>query len=358
MLKSLSLTGFTVFDEAVLDFSPGVNVFIGANATGKTHLLKLAYSGLRARRALENQAASTSQGLTKFMADRLSMKLATVFRPDGGKIARLVRRARGRKKATVKLDFSEGPVSFELNGLGEIRVKGLPEELQNVQTGVFLPPREVLSIFPGFYAVYERRELAFDETYADICFSLSLPLLRGPKAEAAAELLRPLAGALRIKVSLDGDRFYLLSEDDGKIEAHLAAEGFRKIASLMHLIANGELTTDGVLFWDEPESGLNPKLIKVVADFLLRLAAHGVQVFVATHDYLLTNELSLNAEYETSAAEMAPIRFFAFSRGEKGGVDVQPGATLAELNRNPIMEEFEALYERERRLFYQVDRAH
>jgi hypothetical protein len=204
----------------------------------------------------------------------------------------------------------------------------------------------VLSIYPGFLAAYQNRELAFDETYYDLCLALSASPLRGPKGETASELLRPLGESLGVKVSLEGDHFYLLSKDDGRIEAHLAAEGFRKIATLMQLIANGSLTKDSVLFWDEPESGLNPRLIKVVADFLLRLAAHGVQVFIATHDYLLTNELSLNAEYRTPAADDAPIRFFAFNRGEKGGVEVQSGETLAELHQNPIMEEFEALYDR------------
>ena len=214
----------------------------------------------------------------------------------------------------------------------------------------------MLSIYPGFLAAYHNRELAFDETYADLCFALSQSLLRGPHGEAASELWRPLGESLHAKVSLEGDRFYLVSNGDGKIEAHLAAEGFRKIASLIHLIANGSLMKDSVLFWDEPESNLNPKLIKIVADFLLRLGTSGVQVFVATHDYLLTNELSLNAEYQTQAADDAPIRFFAFRRGDQGGVEVQSGGTLAELDRNPIMEEFEALYDRERGLFYQSDR--
>ncbi len=356
MLQNLNITGFTVFDKARLSFSRGVNVFIGANATGKTHVLKLAYSMLRVRHALMNQAASTSPGLPKFLADRLSMKLAAVFRPDHGEIGRLVRRSRSRKKLTAQLDFDEGMISFELNTLGELRVKRHPDDLEIEPTGVFLPTREVLSIYPGFYAAYQNRELAFDETYADLCFALSASPFRGPSGEAASELWRPLGESLGIEVTLEGDHFYLLSKDDGKIEAPLAAEGFRKIATLMRLIANGWLTKNSVLFWDEPESGLNPKLIKIVADFLLQLAAHGVQILVATHDYLLTNELSLNAEYQTPAAGDAPIRFFAFSRCDQGGVEVQSGGTLAELDRNPIMEEFEALYDRERALFYQNDR--
>ncbi len=354
MLERLTLSRFTAFEDATLSFSRGVNVFIGANATGKTHVLKLAYSLLRAWDSLRVKESPTSRTYHRFLADVLATKLAAVFRPDEGKVARLVRRARGRNGATIQLVLGGGMMDFSMSTTGALRMRALREA--TLPPSLFLPSREVLSIYPGFFAAYHNRELAFDETYADLCFALSGSPLRGPRRKAADLLGRPLAERLSADVSLEGDHFYLSSDDDGKIEAHLAAEGFRKIASLMHLIANGSLMKNSVLFWDEPEANLNPKLIKVVADFLLRLGANGVQVFVATHDYLLTNELSLNAEYQTKAADDAPIRFFAFSRSEHGGVEVQSGGTLAELDRNPIMEEFEALYDRERGMFYQSDR--
>ena len=44
MLQSLSLRDFTVFKRADLTFAPGLNVIVGANGTGKTHLLKLPYA--------------------------------------------------------------------------------------------------------------------------------------------------------------------------------------------------------------------------------------------------------------------------------------------------------------------------
>ena len=36
-----------MFGEADFEFSPGLNVLIGANGTGKSHVLKLLYSILR-----------------------------------------------------------------------------------------------------------------------------------------------------------------------------------------------------------------------------------------------------------------------------------------------------------------------
>ena len=90
-------------------------------------------------------------------------------------------------------------------------------------------------------------------------------------------------------------------------ESNLAAEGHRKVAMLVHLLRNGGITEDSTLYWDEPESSLNPRLIKVLADVFLVLASQGVQVFLATHDYLLSRELSLAAEYQTPSPESGSV---------------------------------------------------
>ncbi len=354
MLKKIVLNRFTAFESATLEFSRGVNVFVGANATGKTHVMKLAYSVMRAWRDLEKQGYQGARKSNAAFADRLAIKMSSVFRPDEGKLGRLVRRSRGRKKATIELELDERSIEFSLTTLGNVEAKHLGTK--EIPDSILLPAREVLSIYPGFIGAYQNRELAFDETYYDLCLALSASPLRGPRGETASALWRPLGDHLHANVSFENDRFYLETRDDGLIEAHLAAEGYRKIASVMHLIANGSLMKNAILFWDEPEANLNPRLTKIVSDFLLRLAGSGIQVFVASHDYLLTNELSLNAEYATEAARSAPIRFFAFGRAADGFVEVESGATLAELRRNPIMEEFEALYTRERGLFYASER--
>jgi predicted ATP-dependent endonuclease of OLD family len=40
-IQSISIERFTAFEHFKAELSPGLNVFIGANATGKSHLLKL-----------------------------------------------------------------------------------------------------------------------------------------------------------------------------------------------------------------------------------------------------------------------------------------------------------------------------
>ena len=77
------------------------------------------------------------------------------------------------------------------------------------------------------------------------------------------------------------------------MEMHLVAEGLRKLATIAKLIATGSLLDKGYLFWDEPESNLNPQIIRTVAKTILQLAQSGVQVFIASHSIFLLRELHI-----------------------------------------------------------------
>ena len=68
-IDSVALSEFGAFTELKLRFSPGINVFIGANATGKSQLLKLLYTMHR----------SAEEGLSP---DVIRDKLQSVFKPD------------------------------------------------------------------------------------------------------------------------------------------------------------------------------------------------------------------------------------------------------------------------------------
>ena len=68
-----------------------------------------------------------------------------------------------------------------------------------------------------------------------------------------------------------------------------------------------------MLFWDEPETNLNPKLYGVVIEVLLELQRLGVQIFLATHDYVVLKELDLRAK------EGDKVAFHSLYRSEKTG---------------------------------------
>ncbi|MBK8387133.1 MAG: ATP-binding protein [Candidatus Accumulibacter sp.] len=121
----------------------------------------------------------------------------------------------------------------------------------------------------------------------------------------------------------------------------------RKIASLIHLVLNGSLLKNSILFWDEPEANLNPRLITVVATTLRKLAEFGVQIFVSTHDYLLASELSLAMEFAPllKAEERVDIRFFGMSVSP--AFTVQTGSVLADLANNDLVAEYADHFDRQ-----------
>lgn len=51
MISSLQLKNFVAFTDLAIEFSPGINIIIGENGTGKTQLFKaiLALTGQEAR---------------------------------------------------------------------------------------------------------------------------------------------------------------------------------------------------------------------------------------------------------------------------------------------------------------------
>ncbi|HFC11308.1 MAG TPA: ATP-binding protein [Anaerolineae bacterium] len=206
-----------------------------------------------------------------------------------------------------------------------------------------------MSIFPGFISAYQKRELAFDKTYYDLCLALDASPLRQPLFKHEAYILEPLYEIIHGKVYREGRGFYVDLPDAKKLDANIVAEGLRKIATLIYLVKNGSIAPNSILLLDEPEANLNPKLVPKMLEFLRRLTGEGVQIFLATHDYLVAHELSLHAEY----VEDDTSRFFSFYRQENGdGGAVEVGDTLVDIDHNPILDEYAAHHERETALFY------
>lgn len=323
-IQSLSLTNFTVFAQLDLEFSPGLNVIIGENATGKSHLLKLLY-------ALARTGSEDLENPERDLKDRI----ASLFLPDSGRVGRLVRT--GAEDCSYRLTTDLGELAGTLSHVGDVTLPSEPRPSQ----ALFLPAREVLSMYEGFISLYQSKKLSFDATYYDACVALDAPQQRGPAKDAADALSKPIYDLFgNGRVERDGPRFYV-DLGDGKREAHLVAEGLRKLASLAFLIDTGAIASGSVLFWDEPEANLNPRLIARLAEPLRHLANSGVQIFLSTHDFLLPHRLSLIAEFSGPL----PIQFFSLSRSDVfQDVQVESAPRIAELANNPILDEYARYY--------------
>lgn len=314
-IDSVSAKSFGPFADVSVSFSPALNVVLGDNGAGKSQLLKLLYAACVP--LVGNEEASPKVQLSRDLAARL----VGVFRPDS--LGRLTNRVQGRSRAEVSLKFRDvgEPLAFSFasNSRSEVTVLSRPGKALR-DTPVFLPTRELMSIYPGFVSLYNERQLEFDETWRDTADLLGRAPLRGPRGSIAAGVLEPIEGILEGRVQEWNGRFVLARPGVGNFEMHLVAEGLRKLAMVVRLVQSGVLLQGGYLFWDEPEANLNPRSLRQVAAMIVALARSGVQVFVATHSVFLLRELTLIRDELPPEDAEALMRVIGLIRGGTGVV--------------------------------------
>lgn len=312
MIKTASFQSLTTVPNGTWQFADGLNVIVGENGLGKSHVLKALYSMLKVQ-------SGRAEELTKtYLEKAYAEKLARVMRPES--LGRLVKRKQGRDRCEIRLGMKQGrqgkqssAIGFATNAKSQVDVLLVPESAL-AQSPVYLPTRELVTLCPWFLNLYDNYHLEFEETWRDTVSLLGAPSVKGPRERRAAELLKPLEEALGGKVEMDASsgRFYLRVAGEGRMEMPLVAEGLRKFAMLARLISTGVLLDKGYLFWDEPETNLNPKLIKTLAQSIVHLAAQGIQVFIATHSLFLLRELEILLARRTGR-DAVPSRYFGLS---------------------------------------------
>lgn len=329
-IKKIEIENITVFDKMNIDFSKGINIFIGENGVGKTHVMKLLYSACQ---AVKHDVS-------------FSQKTIRVFRPDGSSIQRLVARKNRGGTASVKI-FSD--ISY-IGMRFTTRTKKWEAEVKNEEkweqqlsdlSSIFIPAKEILSNAYNLTEAVLKGNVDFDDTYLDIIASAKVNVSPGKDSLERKKYLEVLQKISDGKVTVDNERFYLKPGSQAKIEFHLVAEGLRKIALLWQLIKNGTLEKGAVLFWDEPEANMNPIHIPVIVELLLLLQREGVQIFVSTHDYFVAKYFDIRSMEEDK------IKFHSFYKEDKNVVCYEGKKTFSDLEHNTIMETFMELYHEE-----------
>lgn len=335
MITNIEFENFTAFEKLQLSLSPRVNVIIGSNGTGKTHLLKAIYGlGLMAGgkypdRSDEGFAASASG------------KFLRIFSTEDDRVGILS--SKGVQSPTrlrlVNSDEAAVEVTFGARSQYLEFASGTAEP-QPADTPVYIPTKEVLSLVRGIrHPEHDRAtvEMIFDDGYVNLAELLVQPgfdektsaLLEDPRLSNVIRDLVSLVGG-RYRAKIDGgfdfqpgryEEKAKPTTDSGeeKSKAQIAkvyqdstqtrfvpngaqafptgmtAEGYRKIGVLHRLLCNGSISPGktGALLWDEPESNLNPKLMKKLVQVLLELSRNGQQIILATHDYVLLKWLDL-----------------------------------------------------------------
>lgn len=366
MIESLELKNFAKFTNLPIKFSSRINIVIGENGTGKTQLLKAAY--------VTNAALSDElQG-----AD-LAKRFCRIYRPTGDALGKLVRHGTPvGAHAEIDAQFSGGQ-RLHVRFTSASKTAALPDVSAQPKLGapIFLPTKEVLSLLRGIKskdADLKTIESIFDSTYLDLCEKL---MVKKPlKAEDLIEsdprfgsvyekLVNTLEGRFSLtdlggsvlmsfdpgqyQVQRDKDQHVLNTRMQAKfiankgesISANMAAEGIRKLGILQLLLQNRQLDPgrNDILFWDEPETNMNPKLMKLLVEILLELSRNGQQIILATHDYVLLKWFDLLMD----RGKEDHVRFHSLYKRDDGVVDVNSTDDYLEISPNPISDAFRDL---------------
>lgn len=195
-LTKMKLERFAAFEKLELNLSEGINVFVGANATGKTHLMKLAYA---------------SCDITKTKLD-FAEKLIRTFLPSGRALGRLVNRQKVSSRCAVEV--YRGEIKLRASFTNHTKkaenatVTNANRWKENPIESVYIPVKEMLSNAPGFRSLYSQREVHFEEVYADILDRAYKPALRGPTDRARKKLMNTLQKAIDGKVTVKEEEFF------------------------------------------------------------------------------------------------------------------------------------------------------
>lgn len=369
MITQLQLKNFTAFTELVIDFSPGINIVIGENGTGKTQLLK-AVLALSAPEARGEQAD-----------EQLARKLCRLYPPLSEQVGEL-RRAGTRGDALLSVTFASGQsISAKFNGGAEV-VKLSIDALDAAAPAIFIPTKEVLSLVRGLTADQPDLptiERIFDDGYLDLARQLvkegandlNAKVQLDPKFASIVPRLTNLIGgqyllengrfvfepgryeekdaaarskAQHAQMYQDSTEWKFVPASKHRLSSGMTAEGFRKIGVMQRLLSNGCLSpgTSGPLLWDEPESNLNPKLMKDLVLALLELARNGQQIVLATHDYVLLKWFDLLMD----KGKGDQVRFHRLYRGEDGeNIRYEAQSDYSIVGRSAISNTFAELYD-------------
>jgi energy-coupling factor transporter ATP-binding protein EcfA2 len=335
MLKRLHLKNFTVFADATFEFGPGLNVLVGTNGTGKSHVLKVGYAIEAAGSAIRKDAAKQeakealikdSEGFVSMPKDLFVGKFSWMFKLydvlpklfQSGRLGPLVRwDVKEPAFISASFDGRESQViSFQIQPKNEseeasISVNNAPTGLNTLTGAIFFPAKEVLTlswILPGS----EQIVVPAESNYFDLLSQLRLLPLRNPSSIKAIEALKGILGG---EINADGDSYFLVDKNSRRVPINMVAEGLRKFGILQRLLSNGSLTSVNTLFWDEPEANLNPALLQKLAAILAELAHQGFQIILATHSTDLLKEFHILSRQKD--AKPLPIKYF--------GLNARPG---------------------------------
>ena len=285
-IKHIGLKNFTVFEDFQLEVSSGINVFIGENGTGKTHLLKALYAACESSKSKNPidellKCFKENQQEGNLLRDKNVMQLTISIFSEGV--------THGIHHSRQCLNILDAPSFFESKYSIEI-----PDGKKF--SAVYIPVKDMLTHSDGLLAIANKyRDFPFDKTLTDIVVKASQWKIKQPP-KLALSILPILEEMMDGTVVFENDEFYVRKNNGQLIRFELEAEGLKKIGLLWQLLMTDNLNENSILIWDEPEANLNPRFLPQIVECLLELSRHGVQIFLSTHNYIFAKYFNVRAK--------------------------------------------------------------
>ena len=338
MYNSITLENLGAFKHFQWQKHANINILIGKNDTGKTHLLKILYSFAKSAEEFVKQS-SQPHATQETFGTILANKILWTFQPEGNGLSEIVTKGQGKLKVEARLCNENYNFSFGRDTTRKIT--DCPSSIicpENLRT-FFIPPKELLTAFDAIGAVREQLQIfGFDDTYYDLIKALRLPTTKGKIQKDMKEVLDSLEELFAGEIVREENRF-VFKRGREKFLMPQVAEGIKKIGILTTLIRNRTLQKGTILFMDEPETNLHPEAIIALVKMLFSLSKAGIQIYIATHSYFIIKQFELLAREHKQNIQICSLQK---SDGNIIGEfnDLQEG-----LPDNPIIDASIQLYE-------------
>jgi len=350
-VNKIEIKKFTVFNNVTIQAGSGLNVIIGENGTGKTHLLKLIFIAKYLRPADGHLPSGECliNEVSNYDLESLLYSLANgVFKLNSDKVSNLLFQHNISKCMADGTNFLAQAAADDIisrtpphNPVLNSESYAIYITSDKLHQPVFIPTKEMLSMSKLLY-VNEKysKAMGIDQTLTDIILEARNILLDTPPTmaqEVTATLEKYIRGKVYTKDDpMGGISFWIEKHNGMNIPFSMEAEGIRKLGLLWRLLMNGSINEDTVLLWDEPEANISPKLTPVLVDTLMELSRQGVQIFIATHDYAFAKY------FEIRQKENDNVLFHSlYKTGDD--VRVETKSTFKDLKENVIISSLDSL---------------
>lgn len=296
-VKSLEVSLFKGFQKSIIEFSPGLNLLVGANNSGKSSLLQaiyLAFHFLSATKGISEKDKKSKNKLKGVMLKNFPVPLHDEASLSEGLKKRSLR---GERSTYFKLgmfdgtDFMEGLtfpggnpliISSDFNGKeGNSKYRKNVSNIAKKQPTLFIP------IFAG---VANKEELKMKEVVDYyVASGKSNEVLRNQLGGMSKKNIETLNNYLKVGFGVEiltneTHEIYLSSiYKEGKynnLDISLAGSGFQQILQILVYIVTSK---SEIILIDEPDAHLHYRLQNVLYDILEKLVKDGKQIIVATH---------------------------------------------------------------------------